>query len=173
MNIKLIRPSNDFKNQYEEYKNEFKQRNEKFVDDKSNEPEESFEEWLKRVTDDSDEKTVSENWVLTDTFFIIRKTDNMLIGLCELRHSDDEIIKDFGQIAYEIRPTQRNKGYATTVISMLCNIAKSVNMNELYVSVEESNKGSIRTIEKNMFEYFKNFDYMGQNINVYKKVLNI
>ncbi len=37
---------------------------------------ESYEEWLSYVTLNTDPKTVNENWIVTDTFFAIRKSDD-------------------------------------------------------------------------------------------------
>ncbi|QSX07221.1 GNAT family N-acetyltransferase [Sedimentibacter sp. zth1] len=172
MNIALIRPSIELKDKVIEYWDEFYSNGENFIDDtKDYEQKETYEDWLTRVTNDTSEKTVSKDWVVTDTFFAIRKSDNKIIGMTELRHSTDEIIKDFGQVGYDVRPSERNKGYATEMLKMLIVVAKEAQMNELYISVKKTNLPSIKVITNNDGIFEKSFEYYNQIVYVYKILL--
>ena len=85
---------------------------------------ESYEEWLSSVTLNTNPKTVNEKWVVTDTFFAIRKSDDKIIGIIDLRHTLNEFLKDLGNCGYSVRPSERKKGYATEMLYQLLQAAK-------------------------------------------------
>ncbi len=53
---------------------------------------ESYEEWLSSVTLNTNPETVNENWVVTDTFFAIRRSDKKIVGIIDLRHTLNEFL---------------------------------------------------------------------------------
>ena len=67
---------------------------------------ESYEEWLSSVTLNTNPETVNENWVVTDTFFAIRKSDDKIIGIIDLRHTLIEFLIDIASI----KVIQKNGG---------------------------------------------------------------
>ena len=74
--IVLVRPTLEQKEKALEYRKEHFQHGETIIYgselfDKT----ESYEEWLSSVTLNTNPKTVNENWVVTDTFFAVRKGD--------------------------------------------------------------------------------------------------
>lgn len=69
-NIRLIRPTLELKEEALEFRQEFFDNNEMIINgselfDKT----ESYEEWIKSITDNANDETVNPNWVVTDTFF--------------------------------------------------------------------------------------------------------
>ena len=92
--ICLVRPTLELKVQALAYREEHFQQGEKTICgselfDKT----ESYEEWLVSVTQNTDPETVNECWVVTDTFFAIRKSDSKIIGIIDLRHTQNEFLK--------------------------------------------------------------------------------
>lgn len=75
---------------------------------------ESYEECLDKVKKMADIKYAkSVNRCPGKTFFLIRKNDNRLIGMINIRHHLTKAILKFGgHIGYGIRPTERRKGYS-------------------------------------------------------------
>lgn len=110
---------------------------------------ESYEEWLTAVTRNTDPATVNENWVVTDTFFAVRKGDGRIVGIIDLRHTLNDFLKDLGNCGYSVRPSERRKGYATEMLHQLLRVAKEVGLKELHISVEKENTASIKVIKKN------------------------
>lgn len=129
---------------------------------------ESYEEWLSAVTKNTDPKTVNENWVVTDTFFAIRKSDDKIIGIIDLRHTLNEFLKDLGNCGYSVRPSERKKGYATQMLHQLLQVAKEAGMNALHLSVEKENTASVKVIQKNGGVYERSFRFENETADIYK-----
>jgi len=168
MDIKLVRPTLELKEKALDYRQEHFDSDELIINgsellDKTD----SYEEWLDSVTKNSKLETVNPNWVLTDTFFAIRESDNRVIGIIDLRHTLNDFLKDFGNSGYSVRPSERRKGYATEMLRQLKEYAKDCGMKELHLSVERDNIPSIKTIVRNGGVVERNFEYEGNIADVY------
>ena len=170
--ICLIRPTLELKVKALDYRQEHFQHGEMIICgselfDKT----ESYEEWLSSVTLNTDPKTVNENWVVTDTFFAIRKSDNRIIGMIDLRHTLNEFLKDLGNCGYSVRPSERKKGYATEMLYQLLQVAKEAGMKELRISVEKENTASVKVIQKNGGMYERSFLFDNETADIYRIIL--
>ena len=166
--ITLVRPTIEMKQKALEYRKEHFDNGEMIINgselfDKI----ECYEEWLKKVYDNTLLETVDPNWVVTDTFFAVDKNQR-IVGIIDLRHSLNDFLKDFGNCGYSVRPTERRKGYATEMLHQIIIIAKKVGLSKLNISVERDNLPSIKTIVKNGGEYYRSFEYEGKIADVYK-----
>ncbi len=166
-NIVLVRPTLELKEKALEYRKEHFQHGEKIIYgselfDKT----ESYEEWLSSVTRNADPKTVSENWVVTDTFFAIRECDKKIIGIIDLRHTLNEFLKDLGNCGYSVCPSEREKGYATEMLYQLLQVAKEAEMKELHISVEKENTASVKVIQKNGGIYERSFSFENETADI-------
>ena len=72
-----------------------------------------YAEWLQRVRDNADARTVLAGWAVASTFFAIRETDGRIVGMADIRHSlESAFLRRYGgHIGYGVRP--RNGGRAT------------------------------------------------------------
>ena len=171
MSIRLIRPTPNLKNQALEYRQEHFDNNEMIINgsellDKTD----SYEEWLKTVTANTKPGTVNPDWVVTDTFFAVNDEDR-IVGIIDLRHSLNDFLKDFGNCGYSVRPSERNRGYATEMLRQILAIAKEAGLKEIHLSVEKDNGPSIKTILKNGGVYERSFEYDGSLADIYRFVL--
>lgn len=169
--IRLIRPTLELKEKAIEFRQEFFDNNEMIINgsellDKT----ESYEEWLKSVTDNTDIKTVDPNWVVTDTFFAINE-ENTVVGIIDLRHTLNDFLKDFGNCGYSVRPSERGKGYATQMLHQVLNVARNVGLSEIHLSVERGNAPSVKTLTKNGGVYERSFEFEGEQADIYRIVL--
>ena len=166
--IKLIKPTKELEQQALEYRKEHFDFGELIINgselfDKI----EDYEEWLEKVTLNSNSDTVDDSWVLTDTYFAINTTDERIIGIIDLRYYLNDFLKDLGNCGYSVRPSERNKGYATEMLRQICDIAKEHGLSELKLSVEKNNLPSVRTIQKNGGVYSYSFKFENEEADVY------
>ncbi len=171
--IQLTRPLLEHENKAVDYKSEHFAIGENVINgselwDKTD----NYEEWLENISRNANPDTVSKDWVLTDTFFAVRKEDSKIIGIIDLRHTLNDFLIDFGNCGYSVRPSERNKGYATEMLKHLLEIAKGAGMDCIHLSVERFNEASVRTILKNGGLLERSFEYEGELADIYVIHLN-
>ena len=166
--IRLVKPTLERKNEALEYRQEHYDFGEQVINgselfDKIV----SYDEWLEKVVSNASAETVDPNWVLTDTFFAVRVSDNKIVGIVDLRYQLNDFLKDFGNCGYSVRPTERRKGYATEILRQLCFVARKYGLKQLQLSVEKGNVASIKTIKKNGGNYCRSFTFENEEAYVY------
>ncbi len=166
--IRLIKPTLELEKEALEYRQEHFDFGEQVINgselfDKIA----SYEEWLAKVVANASAETVDPNWVLTDTFFAVRVSDNKIVGIADLRYQLNDFLKDFGNSGYSVRPSERKKGYATEILRQICLVAKEHGLKQLQLSVEKDNAASIKTIEKNGGKYSRSFTFEKEEAYVY------
>lgn len=71
-----------------------------------------------------------------------------LVGRLTIRHTLNEfLLKVGGHIGYGVVPGFRRKGYAKSMLALSLPIAKSLGINQVLVTCDDDNVGSIKTIE--------------------------
>ena len=126
----------------------------------------SYEEWLKSVTDNTSPDTVNPAWVVTDTYFAF-DDDDRIVGIIDLRHELNDYLKDFGNSGYSVRPSERRKGYATQMLGLIIRRASELKMRRLQLGVERTNEASVKTITKNGGVYERSFLFEGEEADIY------
>lgn len=110
----------------------------------------TFEEWFEKVKNDLSEKTCGEGRVPATQYLTFRKSDNKLVGMVQLRHYlNDYLLKFGGHIGDSVRPTERNKGYATEQIRLALLECKKLGLDKVLITCNKNNLASARTIIKN------------------------
>ena len=71
-----------------------------------------YEEWLKNTISNSHKDTVRRDWGCADIFFAVRKSDQKIIGMIDIRYNLNNIfLKQYGgHIGYSVRPSETRKG---------------------------------------------------------------
>lgn len=166
--IRLVRPTLEHKRKALEYRQEHFDHGENIINgsellDKT----ESYEKWLQSIKNNEKPETVNLDWVVTDTFFAVDDKEQ-IVGIIDLRHTLNDFLKDFGNSGYSVRPTQRQKGYATEMLRQILTVARDAGLKELHLSVEKENLPYVKTILKNGGIYERSFEFEGELADIYR-----
>ncbi len=111
---------------------------------------ESAEQWLAGVRSYMDPATVPEGKVQATQFLSVRKADDTLVGMIQVRHTLNDYLRNFaGHIGYSVRPGERRKGYATEQLRLVLPWCKGLGLDRVLISCHPNNEGSRKTILKN------------------------
>ncbi len=146
----LVEPSEEYAEQIAEYKQAFLDANSSMDGcgplRRCEDPFTYISECKKYTSPD----TLPEGLVLATQFFYIRKADNRLVGMIQVRHYFNDYLSKFGgHIGYSIKPNERRKGYATLMLKAVLPYCKEIGLDKILISCIDSNIGSEKTILNN------------------------
>ena len=146
----LVEPSDDYSEQIAEYKQAFLDANSSMDGcgplRKSENPTAYIAECQKYTKPD----TLPEGLVIATQFMYVRKADNRLVGMIQVRHYFNEYLSQFGgHIGYSIKPNERRKGYATSMLTAVLPYCKEIGLNKILICCIDGNIGSEKTILNN------------------------
>lgn len=112
--------------------------------------ESNYNEWLDKIKKDLDIANIPKDRVPAITYFYIREEDNKIIGMINIRLELNEFLKkEGGHIGYSIRPSERNKGYGSRMLSESIEFIRRIGLNNFILTCYKSNKASVKIIENN------------------------
>lgn len=107
----------------------------------------SYAKWLEQLEKNSDEKTVTPEWVMSSTFFVIRKSDGKVIGMIDIRHHLNTFLAEYGgHIGYGVRPTERGRGYGIQILQLGLAYCEKIGLAKVMVACYKENEASSKTI---------------------------
>lgn len=107
-----------------------------------------FELFVKKIEAYAYGLQLEEGYVPMSTFWL--QVDGMLVGISKLRHHLTESLKkEGGHIGYGIRPTQRNKHYATKLLGLTLKEAKKLGLQRVLITVNKNNLSSQKVVINN------------------------
>ena len=112
--------------------------------------------WLRETENYMHKETVPEGLVPATQFLAIRKEDDRLVGMIQVRHCfNDYLAKYAGHIGYSVRPGERRKGYAAKMLADALPFCREIGLDKVMVTCIDTNEGSRKTILKNggVYEY--------------------
>ncbi len=94
--------------------------------------------------------TVPKDLVPATQFILVRKSDDKLVGMIQVRHCFNAFLEIFGgHIGYSVRPSERRKGYAKKMLGMVLPFCKQIGLENVLVTCIEGNVGSEKAILAN------------------------
>lgn len=131
----------------------------------------SAKEWIRWCQLRTNEKTCGQTGVdvPSTTYFAIRKNDDRLVGIIDLRHHINHPILGTwgGHCGYTVRPSERGHGYAKEMLRQNLGNAKEFGIEKLLVTCHSDNVASERTILANDGIYEKTIIVDGTEIKRY------
>ena len=109
-----------------------------------------FDEWFEKLKLDLSRETCGEGRVPATHFLSIRKEDEKIVGMVQVRHElNDYLLKFGGHIGDCVRPSEQGKGYATEQIGLALDFCKAIGVKKVLITCKKDNVASARTIIKN------------------------
>lgn len=145
----LIRPSMDYESEYLSFYQEWKDSGEVMVPWVISLEPSNFQEMIKSLLDSEKEENIPENWVPASTYWLVDE-NKKVIGAVNIRHRLTKRLLDRGgHIGYGIRPSERQKGYATKLLSLSLQKTRELGLEKVLVTCDEHNIASEKTILNN------------------------
>lgn len=108
-------------------------------------------EWIKKCESYSNSETCPRDKVTSNQYIAVRKGDDRIVGMIDLRHSiENPILAMYGgHIGYSVRVDERRKGYAKEMLRLCLAKARERGMVRVMVTCNDDNIGSEKTILAN------------------------
>ncbi|MCQ2483432.1 MAG: GNAT family N-acetyltransferase [Clostridia bacterium] len=151
-----------------EYVREHRANNEAGVSASLGLPASEYEEWLEKIQKNA--SSGDEQWGKSLLYLCF--DEDTLVGLLSVRYElPDKIAGEIGHIGYGVRPSQRNKGYATAMLSYALSVCKEKGLDSVILGCYKDNIASASTIKKNggVLEYEAN-SYNEERISQYYSI---
>lgn len=148
--VKLIFPSKEHEKEAFEFIQEFLEYNSEINGTGGLNRYDDYDEWLLKLEEDLDLPNIPEEKVPASTYFLIKESDNKIIGMINIRHKLNEfLLNEGGHIGYSIRPTERKKGYGTIMLKLALQKCRELNLNRVLITCDKINIASAKVIQNN------------------------
>lgn len=163
----LIRPTSEYAGQIAEYRQEFLDAGDVMSGTGPLRKIEDPEEYIRMCTDFEDPKKAPNHSVPVTQFILIRKCDDRLVGMIQVRHYFNDYLEKYaGHIGYSIRPSERRKGYAKEMLKMVLPYCREVGIEKALITCIDGNIGSEKTILANGGVYESTIHEPDKNVDL-------
>lgn len=149
--LKLVRPTKEYQEQAYEYVYEFVKYNsqihgigslDKYMG--------NYDEWLSKVEFNRNMiPGAVPGRVPSEIFFLVRESDNKLLGTIDIRLMLNEYLLNYGgHIGYGVRPTERRKGYNSYQLYLALKFCLEKGIEKVLITCNKENIGSAKSIMK-------------------------
>jgi len=163
----LRRPTSEYANQIAEYRQEFLNAGDSMDGCGPLRRLEDPEEYIKVCKDYESTKEVCAKLVPATQFLFIRKSDNRLVGMIQIRHCFNDYLEKYaGHIGYSVRPCERRKGYAKQMLKMALPYCREIGLDQVLITCMDGNLGSEKTILANGGVYESTVHEPNENVDL-------
>ncbi len=116
--LELIQPAASYREEFVAYCQEFQAAGEPFVHEQLPEAQADFAALLRKWEDGSKGVNLPKGHVPCSVYWLVR--NGRIVATARLRSRlNEELTHEGGHIGYEVRPSERRKGYATLLLAMM------------------------------------------------------
>ena len=145
--IILVKPNLSYADEIQRYKKEFLEDEPIINGSAGLERFSTVEDWLEELKKRSNKDTVPEGLVPSSTYLGIRKKDNYIVGMIDIRHClNDFLLQAGGHIGCGVRKSERKKGYAKQMIKLALEKCKKLKIEKVLITCNDDNIASERSI---------------------------
>ena len=143
--LTFIMPEYEHKNDILAFYNEFEEKNETCIGQANFK---NFDAWLSGMKNRLTGDNLPEGYV-RENFYLCYDKDEM-VGVFSLKLELTPFLTKFGgHIGYAVKPSKRNRGFATQMMKRGLEIGKALGFNKLLAVCNEDNYASAKVIIKN------------------------
>ena len=163
----LVKPTMEYAEQIAEYRSVFLNAGDSMDGTGALHNNNDPAEYIRNCEECENSATVPKHLVTATQFLFIRKADNKLIGMIQVRHYFNEYLEKFGgHIGYSIRPDERRKGYAKVMLKMALPFCRKIGLEKVLVTCNAGNTGSEKTILANGGVYESTVHEPNENVEL-------
>ncbi|WP_050614327.1 GNAT family N-acetyltransferase [Bacillus testis] len=165
--VRLIKPDPLLENEYLAYYNEWKAAKETIIPQASATDPSNFFAYIEKVRNAEKGIGIPASWISNSMFWLVDHNET-IIGAASIRHRlTPPLLQTGGHIGYGIRPSQRQKGYATELLRLALIQTKVLGIPKVLVTCDSTNIASEKVIRKNGGK--EDEDFIEENGNVVKR----
>ncbi|MBA2286289.1 MAG: GNAT family N-acetyltransferase [Ktedonobacteraceae bacterium] len=158
----LVAPAERYKDSYLQAIQEFQMEG-RHIDVNMRRVSRNFGHFLRYLRDLEDRRRIRPGRVPATEFWLI--DDNEFVGRLSLRHElNASLLHWGGHIGYEIRPSQRRRGYGKEILRLGLAEARTRGLRRVLITCDADNTGSKKIIEHNGGQFENAVDVEGSPV---------
>ncbi len=149
-NLYLQFPDLRYRTEYLDLMEEYTRSGEEIVPFGLNYGLDDFEAVIQTIRDYQQGINVKPEYVPATTWWLMQEGNPRILGAVNLRHRlNDYLLRIGGHIGYGIRPSERNQGYATRMLSLTLEKCRELKLEKVLITCDKANTASARVIRNN------------------------
>ncbi|MFN7120271.1 MAG: GNAT family N-acetyltransferase [Saprospiraceae bacterium] len=108
-----------------------------------------FQEFIKKLQDMHSGVNLPEGFVPDSAYWLVNEHDKILGAVSIRHHLNDKLLLLGGHIGFGIRPSERQKGYASILLQLALEKCKILSLNRVLLTCSKNNIASAKVIVKN------------------------
>ncbi|MHC4715992.1 MAG: GNAT family N-acetyltransferase [Planctomycetota bacterium] len=147
--IELIDPTVDLEDTFLDMAAEYARCGEDRYQDLPSPQQGGFAAYVQRLHNGAEAIGLPTGHVPGSTYWLVRGGRRVL-GAARLRHHlNESLLAEGGHVGYDVRPSERRKGYGTKLLAMTLEKARAMGLTRLMVSCTSDNVASAKIIRRN------------------------